>query len=120
MVAVGIDIGSTSGEALILDGDHIVAWSLVDTGYNSRRAAGLALDEALAKTESSRGQLDFVVATGYGRVAVEFADRQVTEISCYARGIHHLYPEVQTVIDIGGQDSKVVAVGPRGRRWTLR
>ena len=120
MVAVGIDIGSTSGEALILDGDHIVAWSLVDTGYNSRRAAGLALDEALAKIEFSRGQLDFVVATGYGRVAVEFADRQVTEISCYARGIHHLYPEVQTVIDIGGQDSKVVAVGPRGRRWTLR
>jgi predicted CoA-substrate-specific enzyme activase len=55
------------------------------------------------------------VATGYGRVAVAFADRQVTEISCYARGIHHLYPQVQTVIDIGGQDSKVVAVGPGGR-----
>jgi predicted CoA-substrate-specific enzyme activase len=55
------------------------------------------------------------VATGYGRVAVEFADTQVTEISCYARGIHHLYPEVMTVIDIGGQDSKVVAVGPGGK-----
>ena len=94
---------------------YLVAWSLVDTGYNSRRAAGLALDKALAKIEFSRDQLDFVVATGYGHVAVEFTDRQVTEISCYARGIHHLYPEVQTVIDIGGQDSKVVAVGPRGR-----
>jgi predicted CoA-substrate-specific enzyme activase len=115
MYAVGIDIGSTSGEALILDGDNIVAWSLVDTGYNSRRAADLALDSVLAKTELSRDQLDPIVATGYGRIAVTFADQHVTEISCYARGIHYLYPEVQTVIDIGGQDSKVVAVGPRGR-----
>jgi predicted CoA-substrate-specific enzyme activase len=115
MYAVGIDIGSTSGEALILDGERVVAWSVVDTGYNSRRAAALALDEALAQSGLAREQLEPVVATGYGRVAVEFADNQVTEISCYARGIHHLYPEVQTVIDIGGQDSKVVAVGPGGK-----
>lgn len=58
-------------------------------------------------TSLSRDQL--------GPIAVEFADRQVTEISCYARGIHYLFPQVQTVIDIGGQDSKVVAVGPGGR-----
>jgi predicted CoA-substrate-specific enzyme activase len=115
MYAVGIDIGSTSGEALILDGDDVLSWSIVDTGYNSRHAAVLALDEALAQTDLARDQLDSIVATGYGRISVEFADRQVTEISCYARGIHHLYPEVQTVIDIGGQDSKVVAVGPGGR-----
>jgi predicted CoA-substrate-specific enzyme activase len=115
MYAVGIDIGSTSGEALILDGEKIVAWSVVDTGYNSRRAAALALDQALAQSGLAREQLEPVVATGYGRVAVEFAHNQVTEISCYARGIHHLYPEVQTVIDIGGQDSKVVAVGPGGK-----
>jgi predicted CoA-substrate-specific enzyme activase len=115
MYAVGIDIGSTSGEALILEGDNVVTWSIVDTGYNSRRAADLALDEALAKTLLNRDQLRPIVATGYGRVAVEFADRQVTEISCYARGIHHMYPDIQTVIDIGGQDSKVVAVGPGGK-----
>ena len=115
MYAAGIDIGSTSGEVLILDGDNVLAWSIVDTGYNSRRAAEQALDEALGQLDLSRDQLDPIVATGYGRIAVEFADEQVTEISCYARGIHHLYPEVQTVIDIGGQDSKVVAIGPGGR-----
>jgi predicted CoA-substrate-specific enzyme activase len=115
MVAVGLDIGSTSAEALILDGDEIVAWSIVDTGYNSRQAAAHALEQALARTDLSQDQLAPIVATGYGRVAVDFADRQVTEISCYARGIHHLFPTVQTVIDIGGQDSKVVAVGPGGR-----
>jgi len=115
MYAVGIDIGSTSGEVLILDSDDVLAWSIVDTGYNSRRAAVQALEEALARTDLARDQLDCIVATGYGRVAVEFADQQVTEISCYARGTHHLHPEAHTVIDIGGQDSKVVAIGPRGK-----
>lgn len=115
MYAVGIDIGSTSAEALILDGERILAWSILDTGYSSRRAAELALDAALKQSGLTREQLGRIVATGYGRVAVDFADRQVTEISCYARGIHHLFPQVQTVIDIGGQDSKVVAVGPGGR-----
>ena len=114
MYAVGIDIGSTSGEALILDEEGILAWSIVDTGYNSRRAAELALDQALARSGAVRERVGPVVATGYGRIAVEFADQQVTEISCYARGIHYLFPEVRTVIDIGGQDSKVVAVGPGG------
>jgi len=115
MYAVGIDIGSTSGEALILKGDDIVAWSIVDTGYNSRRAAVLALEEALAQAGLSWSDVGPVVSTGYGRMAVEFAERRVTEISCYARGIHHLFPQVRTVVDIGGQDSKVVAVGPGGR-----
>jgi predicted CoA-substrate-specific enzyme activase len=115
MNAVGIDIGSTSGEVLILDGDDVLAWSIVDTGYNSRRAATQALEQALSRTGLARDQLNPIVATGYGRIAVEFANRQVTEISCYARGINHLYPDVQTVIDIGGQDSKVVAIGPGGR-----
>ena len=115
MYAVGIDIGSTSGEALILDGDRVVAWSIVDTGYNSWRAAAQALDSALAEAGLARDQLGPIVATGYGRVAVDFADQQVTEISCYARGIHHLFPQAQTVVDIGGQDSKVVVVGRGGR-----
>jgi len=62
MYAVGIDIGSTSGEALILDGDQVLAWSVVDTGYNSRRAAALALDEALAQSGLARDELDLIVA----------------------------------------------------------
>jgi predicted CoA-substrate-specific enzyme activase len=115
MYSVGIDIGSTSGEALILNRDDILAWSIVDTGYNSRRAAKQALEQALEQVNLTRDQLGPIVATGYGRVAVEFADQQMTEITCYARGIHHLFPRVQTVIDIGGQDSKVVAIGAAGR-----
>jgi predicted CoA-substrate-specific enzyme activase len=115
MYAVGLDIGSTSAEAVILDGTSVLASSIVDTGYNSRRAADLALEQALAGCGLAREQLGPIVATGYGRIAIDFADQQVTEISCYAKGIAHLYTDVRTVIDIGGQDSKVVAVGKNGR-----
>ena len=115
MLATGIDIGSTSGEVVILDGDKILAYSIVDTGYNSRRAADLALEQALGDAGIAHEQIGAMVATGYGRIAIDYATKQVTEISCYARGIHFLYPQVRTVIDIGGQDSKVIAVSPKGK-----
>lgn len=115
MLAVGIDVGSTSGEVVILDGDQILAYSIVDTGYNSRRAADSALEQALGDAGIAREQIGVMVATGYGRIAIACATQQVTEISCYARGVHFLYPQVRTVIDIGGQDSKVIAVSPKGK-----
>jgi (R)-2-hydroxyacyl-CoA dehydratese activating ATPase len=115
MYAVGLDIGSTSAEAVILSGDRLVASSIVDTGYNSRRAAELALARAMEAGGLTRAEIGPIVATGYGRIAIDFATRQVTEISCYARGMAHLFPEVRTVVDIGGQDSKVIAVGKNGR-----
>ena len=87
----------------------------MDTGYNSRRAADLALGQALGKAGIAREQIGTMVATGYGRVAIDYATKQVTEISCYARGIHFLNSQIRTVIDIGGQDSKVIAVSPKGK-----
>ncbi len=115
MAVAGLDIGSTSAEAVIFDGSTMLASSIIDTGYNSRRAGELALAQALGACGLAREQLGPVVATGYGRISVDFAGRQVTEISCYARGMAHLFPDVRTVIDIGGQDSKVIAVGKNGR-----
>lgn len=115
MLATGIDVGSTSGEVVLLDGDKILAYSIVETGYNSRRAADLALAQALSGARIAREQIGAMVATGYGRIAIDYAAKQVTEISCYARGIHFLYPQVRTVIDIGGQDSKVISVSPKGK-----
>ncbi len=98
-----------------VDGERIVTYAIVPTGFNSRRAAYQALDKALEGTSISRDDIGSTVATGYGRIAIDYADRQVTEISCYARGIHHLYPQVRTIIDIGGQDSKAISVGEDGR-----
>ncbi len=115
MFPTGIDVGSTSGEAVILDGDKILAYSIVETGYNSRRAADTALELALECARLDRAAVGPIVATGYGRVAVDYATRQVTEISCYARGMHHIDSRVRTVIDIGGQDSKVISVSAKGK-----
>jgi predicted CoA-substrate-specific enzyme activase len=112
---VGIDVGSASAEALILKDGKILAYFILETGANSRKAAEKALEEALKKAGISRTEVGPIVATGYGRISVDFASRQVTEISCYARGISFLYPEVKMVIDIGGQDSKAILVGKNGR-----
>jgi predicted CoA-substrate-specific enzyme activase len=115
MYAAGVDVGAASGEVLIWDGEEIVAYSIVPTGFNSRRAAHLALEKVLDEARISRDAIGPIVATGYGRIAIDYADRQVTEISCYAKGINHLYPEVRTIIDIGGQDSKAISVDKDGR-----
>ncbi len=115
MYATGIDIGSTSGEVVLLKDDTIVAYSIVDTGYNSRNAADLALEQALRQANLDRRQTGPIVATGYGRVAIDYATKSVTEISCYARGIQFLNPRIRTVIDIGGQDSKVISVSGKGK-----
>jgi predicted CoA-substrate-specific enzyme activase len=115
MYAAGVDVGAASGEVLIWDGEEIVTYSIVPTGFNSRRAAHQAMEKALEGTGISQEDIGSIVATGYGRIAIDYADRQVTEISCYARGINHLYPEVRTIIDIGGQDSKAISVGKNGK-----
>jgi predicted CoA-substrate-specific enzyme activase len=112
----GIDVGSLSTDVVILSqNEGIAGYSIVDTGANSTEAAEEALARALAKAGIQRENLAGIVATGYGRVSVPLADRKVTEISCHAIGAWHLFPDTGTVIDIGGQDSKVIRVGEGGR-----
>jgi predicted CoA-substrate-specific enzyme activase len=113
---VGIDVGSLSTEAVIVDSKALlVASSIIETGANSTEAAEKALDEALQEAAVEGDRIKAIVATGYGRVSVPFAHKRVTEISCHALGAFALYPETGTVIDIGGQDSKVIRVGPGGK-----
>ncbi len=112
----GIDVGSLSTEAVILDAHNgLAAYSIIQTGANSTHAAEEALDRALAEANLRQGQIRSAVATGYGRISVPLADKKVTEISCHAMGAYHLFPDTGTVIDIGGQDSKVIRVGEGGR-----
>jgi predicted CoA-substrate-specific enzyme activase len=112
----GVDVGSLSTDAVILDErDEIAGYSIVETGANSTQAAEEALAKALARASLDRGQLKRIVSTGYGRVSVPFADKTVTEISCHSLGAYTLFPDTRTVIDIGGQDSKVIKVGPSGK-----
>ena len=112
----GIDVGAISTDAVILDiNGEVAGYSIVETGASSTDAAEEAMTKVLAEVELGRGQIQSTVATGYGRASVPFADRKVTEISCHALGAHHLFPDTGTVIDIGGQDSKVIRVGEGGK-----
>jgi predicted CoA-substrate-specific enzyme activase len=87
--------------------DEVTLASVIGpTGPEHRKLANRVMEEALTQAKLSFEEITYLVATGYGRINVPFADRQITEISCHARGVVHLLPEVRTVIDIGGQDSK--------------
>jgi len=112
----GIDIGSLSTDVVLLDGNLAVAGSAITaTGASTRKAAREALDAALAAAGATEGEIAFTVATGYGRESAEGADLRVTEITCHARGARRLFPEAATVLDIGGQDCKVIRLAPDGK-----
>jgi predicted CoA-substrate-specific enzyme activase len=101
----GVDIGSTMTKVVIMN-QATLASVIGPTGPEHRKLANRVMEEALAEAKLAFEDITYVVATGYGRINVPFADKQITEISCHARGVAHLLPEVRTVIDIGGQDSK--------------
>ncbi len=111
----GIDVGSLSAEAVIVDKGQIVTYVILPTGSNSKAAAERAMSEALQASGLAKADLKYVIATGYGRVSIDFADKCVTEITCHGRGAHFWHPGVRTIIDIGGQDSKVIRLNEQGR-----
>ena len=110
----GLDIGSTMTKAVIL-GDGIIASVIGPTGPEQRRLANKVMEEALQRAGLSFNSITYVISTGYGRINVPFADKQITEITCHAKGVVHLFPQARTIIDIGGQDSKAITVDPTGR-----
>ena len=116
MYVAGIDIGSLSTDAVIMDGGgNMLAYSILLTGASSKDAARRALEEALDRAGLQEKDLSYILSTGYGRAIVPFANEQVTEISCHARGAFFLFPKTRTIIDIGGQDSKVIRVNSKGK-----
>lgn len=108
---LGIDIGSTASKCVMLaDGKEIVAKSLIAVGAGTS-GPQRAIDAVLEAAGKTREEIAFVLATGYGRNSLEgFADHQMSELSCHARGAAFLFPQVRTVIDIGGQDVKILRV----------
>jgi len=112
----GVDVGSISTEAVIVDeAGRVVGQAIGSTGADSVAAADRALESALAQAGLRSEDLARTVSTGYGRERVKFARDKVTEISCHARGAVSLFPGTRTVVDIGGQDSKVIRVDQNGR-----
>jgi predicted CoA-substrate-specific enzyme activase len=114
MYTLGIDIGSTTSKCLILeDGIRIAVSSLVRGGIGTAGASE-ALEKVFGESGLCRGDMAAVTATGYGRGHYRDADAQVSELTCHALGARFTFPEVRTVIDIGGQDAKVIAIDDSG------
>ena len=115
MYVLGIDSGSTSTNAVILnENKEIVAFDVVRTGAKSGESAERILAEILERAGLKREDISLIVSTGYGRVSIPFADENVTEISCHGRGAHYFNPDVRTILDIGGQDSKAIRLNENG------
>ncbi|MEW6274671.1 MAG: acyl-CoA dehydratase activase [Bacillota bacterium] len=115
MITAGIDVGSTTTKAVVLVDGEWRGEALLLTGTNNRASAEEALAKALARAGVPGEKVARIVATGYGRANIPFAHKQVTEISCHGRGAHASLPQVRTVIDVGGQDSKVIRLDEHGR-----
>lgn len=104
---VGIDIGSTASKVVVLDDEKLVKSFCIPTGWNSKETAKSILqrlqDDGLSENMSC-------AATGYGRICVDYADKVITEITCHAKGAYTLFGVDGTVIDIGGQDTKIISL----------
>lgn len=115
VVTMGIDIGSTSSKAVLLeDGERILAKAVVSFGIGTAGPRKV-YESALAIAGITRNQVDYIMSTGYGRNTFTEADCQISELSCHARGMVKLVPGAHTIIDIGGQDAKVLQINEDGK-----
>ena len=115
LITAGIDIGSTSTQAVILQDNVILGFSNMRAGVDRGENAQEALDSALIASRVIQSDIKFIVGTGYGRYQIPFANRNVTEITCHARGANYYFPNARTVLDMGGQDCKAIRCDQRGK-----
>ncbi|MBN1188251.1 MAG: 4Fe-4S binding protein [Dehalococcoidales bacterium] len=115
MYTAGIDIGSRASKAVLLKDGEMVSSYIGDTGAESVVTSRETIAKTLEGTGVKLEDISYVVATGYGRVLVPFANENISEISCHARGINYSFPSVRTILDMGGQDCKAISVDGEGR-----
>ena len=116
IITAGVDVGSVSSQAVIMCDGELYAFSNMRTGSNSPNSALNAMNWAMEGTGLTLDDLHYTVGTGYGRINIPFANRAITEIACHARGGNYMYgPTVRTILDIGGQDCKVIHCDNKGK-----
>jgi predicted CoA-substrate-specific enzyme activase len=114
MITVGIDVGSITAKAVMIQDGNVISQELILTGYNARGAGETVLQNVIKNVSLEFSSVDKIIATGYGRNSVAGTHKTVTEITCHAMGAHFLDPSIRSVIDIGGQDSKAIAITNTG------
>jgi predicted CoA-substrate-specific enzyme activase len=113
-IYAGVDVGSLAAKSVIIRDGRPIGWGLVPSGIHSEENGLNALAEAVKNAGIKREDIFAIVATGYGRVSASYADKNVTEITCHAKGTNFLYPTARTIIDMGGQDCKAIRVSEDG------
>ena len=113
----GIDVGSRTTKAVLFDGKTILSSVVMDTGIDTRMSAEKAFQSVKEKAGVTDREIRKIVGTGYGRVSIGFAHQTITELTCHARGCYFINDAIRTVIDIGGQDSKIIRLDPRGNMF---
>jgi (R)-2-hydroxyacyl-CoA dehydratese activating ATPase len=117
----GIDIGASATKVALVDAGHrLLASDIRKTGVSFEISAQEAMDNAIASCGTNRADVARIVATGYGRHNVAFAHSTRTEIACHARAAYHFFPRCITVVDVGGQDNKIIHVNAEGRRDSFK
>ncbi len=112
---MGLDMGSVSTKAAVLEDSRIVGYAILPTGFSPQDSGRSAIIEACRRAGISPKDVVYIVATGYGRINAPFANSRVTEITCHGKGAFYMNNCARTVIDVGGQDSKVISINEKGR-----
>ncbi|MCG6877755.1 MAG: acyl-CoA dehydratase activase [Deltaproteobacteria bacterium] len=117
----GIDIGASRTKIAFLDRERqLLGYSVLKSGTDFGKTADMGLEDALMMAGANRKDIANCVSTGYGRRNVSFSSETKTEIGCHARGCYHYFPVAMTIIDIGGQDNKIIKVDEKGRRLNFK
>jgi len=120
-IYVGVDVGASRTKVAVLDSEKtLIGHSVRKSGIDFSQTSDLCLESALDMAKSSRDNILYTVSTGYGRRNVPFSNETKTEIGCHARGAYYYYPMAMTIIDIGGQDNKVIKLDDQGRRINFK
>ena len=114
MLTAGVDVGAVSAKTVILKDKEIISYYILPTGSDVTQIGENVTSKALMRAGFSLNDLDYIIATGYGRNSIPFANEAISEIICHAKGAIFLIPTARTIIDIGGQDSKVIRVNEDG------
>ncbi|MCR8744902.1 acyl-CoA dehydratase activase [Romboutsia lituseburensis] len=112
MYSIGIDSGSVATKGVLFNGEKIVKKVVLPTGWSPKTSSKQVLE--LLLEEVTKDDIKKIVGTGYGRVSMDFVDKKVTEITCHTKGIHFLNKNIKTILDVGGQDSKVINLDNEG------
>jgi len=116
LISAGIDVGSVSTQCVIMVDGELYAYSSLRSGSGSEDSAWRGVNRALEGTEMTVDNWNFCVGTGYGRVNIPMSKRAITEIACHGRGANWMYgPSIRTILDMGGQDCKVIRIDERGK-----